>query len=875
MIGETISHYKVLRRLGAGGMGEVYEAEDSQLGRHVALKFLSDALGPDPLALERFKREARTASSLDHPNICTIYEIGEHQGRAFLAMQLLEGQTLRERIAGRPFELEQILETGIQITDALDAAHGKGIIHRDIKPANIFITNRNQAKLLDFGLAKIAETDGRNAIAGQKNLSQAETLDLITSPGSTVGTVAYMSPEQALGKELDNRSDIFSFGAVLYEMATGALPFSGQTSAATFDSILNKQPTSLTRLNARLPAELEWIVSKALEKDRDVRYQSAAELRADLKRLKRDTESGKSGVSQGTGALKKTAVSLNYGAGIAAIVILSAVVISYLLRPVQAVPKIVASRQLTHDGLQKFGLLSDGNRLYFEENSGTNGSLEQLSVTGGEAAPLGVPAVISDAHINGISEDKSELLLQGNGFPKAAFWAYPLPAGSARRLSNLEGWSARWAPDNRLVYSVGSEIFVADHNGVSPQKVGAVNAPQLTGFAFSPDHARFRFTARDSDSQTTALWEARLDGTGMHQLLMGWNTPPQECCGQWTSDGKYFVFLTSRDLNNNIWVLPDRNSFWQKPATKPVRMAAGPLYFSDVLPSNDGKTLFAVGVQQRGELVRYDAKSGQYVPFLGGISAGEVDISRDGKWASYVSFPEGTLWRSKVDGTERQQLTYGSMRTALPHWSPDAKQIAFCGSLPGKPWKVYVIPADGGTLEAVPSDEWAQADPSWAPDGTLAFGVNNTSKQNAVKIVDLNTRKVSVMEGSQGLFGPRWSPDGRRMVAISYDNTTLMLFDTATRKWRKLSVIRGLGYLAWSADSSYVYTDTLDSKDPAYLRIRISDGKLERVLDFKDIRTYPGQFGPSSWTGLGPGETLLVTRDLSSQEIYALDLELP
>jgi len=195
MIGETISHYKVLRRLGSGGMGEVYEAEDGQLGRHVALKFLSDALSGDPLALERFKREARAASLLDHPNICTIYEIGEHQGRAFLAMQMLEGQTLRDRIAGRPFDLEQILETGIQITDALDAAHGKGIIHRDIKPANIFITNRNQAKILDFGLAKIAQADGRDAISGQHGISRAETLDLLTSPGSAVGTVAYMSPE--------------------------------------------------------------------------------------------------------------------------------------------------------------------------------------------------------------------------------------------------------------------------------------------------------------------------------------------------------------------------------------------------------------------------------------------------------------------------------------------------------------------------------------------------------------------------------------------------------------------------------------------------------------------------------------------------------
>ena len=874
MIGETISHYKVLRRLGSGGMGEVYEAEDGQLGRHVALKFLSDPLSGDPLALERFKREARAASLLDHPNICTIYEIGEHQGRAFLAMQMLEGQTLRDRIAGRPFDLEQILETGIQITDALDAAHGKGIIHRDIKPANIFITNRNQAKLLDFGLAKIAQADGRDAISGQHGISRAETLDLLTSPGSAVGTVAYMSPEQALGKELDARSDIYSFGAVLYEMATGALPFSGQTSAAMFDFILNKQPLSVTRLNPRVPAELERVIGKSLEKDRDVRYQSAAELRADLKRLKRDTESGKSGVSQAEVHLRGQKSSRKLMIAAAALIVV-ATLVAYLLRPVQPVPRIIASRLLTYDGLQKFGLVSDGNRLYFAESSGTRTSLAQVSVTGGEVSPLGEAAVLAGAGVKGISEDKSELLLQGAGFPTGAFWASPLPGGSPRRLGDIHGWSPAWAPDGRLVYSVSDGVFIAGHDGGSPQKIGS-GKPILEGFAFSPDRTRFRFTSRDPDGQTDALWEARMDGSGLHQLLPGWNNPPQECCGEWLADGKYFVFLTTRDLNNNVWVLPERTSVWRKPVTGPVRLGSGPLFFSDALPGKDGKTIFAVGVQRRGELVRYDAKSGEFVPYLGGISAGEVDISRDGKWATYVMYPEGTLWRSKVDGTERQQLTYRPMLTALPHWSPDGRQIAFCGSLPGKHWKVFVMPADGGSPESVASDELSETDPSWAPNGTLAFGVNNNSQQNVVKIVDLKTRQVSVLEGSQGVFAPRWSPDGRHLVAISYDNSKLMLFDASTHQWREIGpAVSQIGYLAWSADSSTIYADTLLTKDPAYLRIRINDGKVERVFEFKNIRTYPGQFGPAGWTGLAPTDTPLTVRDISSQEIYALDLELP
>jgi serine/threonine protein kinase len=342
-------------------MGVVYKAEDADLGRFVALKFLPEDLANDPQALERFRREARAASALNHPNICTVYEIGEHDGRRFIALEYLEGKTLKQVIAGRPMELEQLLGVAIEVADALDAAHGEGIIHRDVKPANIFVTERGRAKILDFGLAKVSSAMGAFGNAETSATQELDT-DHLTGPGSLLGTVAYMSPEQVKGKELDARTDLFSFGVVLYEMCTGTLPFRGETSGVIFDSILNRAPSPAIRLNPAVPPKLEEIINKAIEKDREVRCQSATELRADLKRLKRDTESSKITLNHGAKprrSLRTIVISALAFASVIAVVALGAL----YFRSSSTRPRINSVAVLPFDnasGDPKTEYLSDG-----------------------------------------------------------------------------------------------------------------------------------------------------------------------------------------------------------------------------------------------------------------------------------------------------------------------------------------------------------------------------------------------------------------------------------------------------------------------------------------------------------------------------------
>jgi Tol biopolymer transport system component/DNA-binding winged helix-turn-helix (wHTH) protein len=559
-------------------------------------------------------------------------------------------------------------------------------------------------------------------------------------------------------------------------------------------------------------------------------------------------------------------------------------------------PKIIGITQLTSDGREKSGYVAtDGLRIYFSEQVDDHWTVAAVSSSGGQVVPIRTP--VTDALLLNISPDRSELLVgEGGDLVEMPLWLVPILGGPPRRLGSMLAHSGAWSPNGRkFVYANGSALYLTKPDGTGPQElVRGDSDPSILAVlpTWSPDGSRVRFTLHHTVKNVGALWEITADGKNLHQVLPGWQSLPMHGGGFWTADGRYYLFSSWKGLSTvsyttfgtapafEIWAIREKTNMLGNRSSVPIQLTVGPLHFSGPIPSLDGKALFATSLQSRGELMRYDVRTRHLSPYLSGISAQGVNFSKDGAWMTYVTFPQGELWRCRTDQSERLQLTFPPMVVHDPHWAPDGKRIAYSGLQAGGQWQLYLVSADGGSSQRLLPESEAGIDPTWSRDGnSLLFGqpphvaadMNNVPQ--ILKILNLQTRRVSVVPGSEGLHGPRWSPDGRYISATS--GSGLVLFDVATQKW--IEQVRGMsaGWQAWSRDARYVYFlgGYLFGAGPGIFRVAVNNSnKLEKVLSLKDFRP-AGSFG--AWLSLTPDDDPLVLRDVGPPEIYALSWEAP
>jgi Tol biopolymer transport system component/DNA-binding winged helix-turn-helix (wHTH) protein len=539
--------------------------------------------------------------------------------------------------------------------------------------------------------------------------------------------------------------------------------------------------------------------------------------------------------------------------------------------------RVTDSAQLTWDGVGKGNMRLASGFVYFNELLGNQIALTKVPVGGGTATVLneGDPGLI----LRDVSKDGTKFLVTLTQSDSKVASALKVMDASTSSLSDLhlEVANCSWAPGGKLLYSTEEGLFLANADGTNSRKL-LTTGGYAYHMRYSPDGKRLRYTSIDKITFARTLWEAKADGSGQHEIFAEYTDFPQKCCGEWSADGRYYFYQGGRDGSTRIFALKEDSSMFSRAGKEPVQLTTLPLNFYMGVPSEDGKKLFVTASQPRAQLERFESRTNQFVPYLGGISAGGVEESHDRQWVVYVKYPEQTLWRARADGSSAQQLTGPLLRAELPHWSPDDKRIAFSGARVGHPWNIYIVSPDGGPAEQVTGGDVSDLDASWSPDGkTIVFGqIRTEAKQPivSIQVLDVATQKVTKMTGTDGICCPRWSPDGKFLVASHPDNSGLELYEFAAQKWRSLlKDDRNIGYMEWTSDSKNVLFDTYETKEPGFFRLRVSDQHLEKIVGGDNINRYYGEFGP--WAGSTADGAPLLVRDVGIEEMYSLDLQLP